>query len=57
MGRFESGTFSDGTFCMCIKFSIEVIQSSVYTNLYRIPQNFAILNSKKFRRITRNKVN
>jgi hypothetical protein len=57
MGRFESGTFSEGMFCICIEFSFEGIRNSVYMNLYEIPRNFAVLDRKKFRGITRNKVN
>jgi hypothetical protein len=34
-----------------IVFSFEGIRNSVYTNLYGIPRNSAVLNSKKFRGI------
>jgi hypothetical protein len=57
MGRFESGTFSEWMFCMCIKFSLEGIRNYVYMNFYEIPRNFAVLDRTKFRGITRNKVN
>jgi hypothetical protein len=40
-----------------IVFSFEGIRNSVYTNLNRIPLNFAVLNSTKFCGIRRNKVN
>jgi hypothetical protein len=56
MGHFESGMFSDGMFCMFIKFSSEGIRNSVYMNPYGIPRNLVVLDSKKFRGITRNKV-
>ncbi len=50
MGRFESGTFSEWMFCMCIEFSLEGIRNYVYMNLYEIPR--AVLDRTKFRGIT-----
>jgi hypothetical protein len=49
MGRFESGMFRDGTFCMCIEnANVQYLQVKVLAAVYSMEVLAAILKSPSY---------